>query len=197
VVNTTDIVPQAGVIRPAGETDVEFEFTEQSEPANVYTVPEGNGVRLTERVTDNLIVKANLSGSELMSPIILPHLQILTGVIAEEGDYITRAIVADEDFDVIVTFEVFKPSGATCTPSMEIQTMDGLDPLIIDDVYQSEYIAMVKDSVTRLSDGWLEETWKVEELRGVGLDWNTRCKLELTGGPAARVQVRKLRVIIK
>lgn len=198
VVNASDLIVQTGVERPTGDTDAEFEMRFAGFPGEVLKIDEDQPLQLNEFRTDTVNLKGVLRGSEKSSPVIFPNTQVLVGYLGATGDYQSRAIQADDDFDATVTFEAFKPSGASVAPQMEKQQMSGGNPVVDGNgAYVGEFANMTRDTITRMSDGWVEETWKVQHLRGVGLDLVTRVKLTFAGTPNARIRIRNLRVIIK
>lgn len=198
VAGVSDLIPQAAVIRPSGEVDCEFDFTERGNTGNVHTIDENGGIQLLDFLTDTLNVRARLTGTDKMSPIILAGVQVLSGTLGLTGKYVTQSIPCDDDFDVTVTYETFKPAGSSIAPKMSYQRMvSGAPAIDSNGVYLFDWSAMTKTTTNRIADGWLEETWSVQHLRGVGLDWLTQCWLDYVGSPNARIQIRNLRIIIK
>lgn len=214
--NTTDVVVKASVERVSPETDVEFVLAETFTPSGLsgpqtHHLTEDQALLLTQRETGNVNVSAVLKGTSKYSPVVYPNPQFALGEQADTSTYFGAGIQADSNFKIVVTVEVFKPGAANCVPTVQRQVMSGGNPVITGGVYQSEYVGLLKTNVVRLSDGWQEETykshpdvsdtgyggWTAPTLRGVGLDYITRCKLALTGTPRDRIYARNLAVVIK
>lgn len=195
--NTSDFILAGDVERVAGDTDVTWRFTELTGGA-VHETVENESVHLTDKRTTNVRVEAELTGSQWNSPIVFPNPQVIIGEMALEGTYISRGIQATADFDATVTFEVFKPGNSNCVPTLERQHMTGGSPTTtVDGEFVGEFVAMVRTKAVPTGNGWVEETYSVSDLRGVGLDLLTRVKLVLTGTARDRVFVRSLRAVIK
>lgn len=195
--NTSDFFIGAEVERPDAATDAVFKVTELT-GGDVHNVQEFSTVELTAKKTTNVSVECDLSGTAKLSPIVYPQPQVQLGEIGTSADYVSRGIQAAVDFDATVIFEVLKPGVANCVPTIEKQVMDGQNPEINGEgEYVSEFVALTKSKSVFTGNGWIEETWGVADLRGVGLDYITRVKLALSGTAKDRPYVRNLRVIIK
>lgn len=194
--NVTDIKFLGSVERTSAATDVEFQAVE-SVSANAHRGPEDQTFSLPQRVTDTFAFRAKLTGDEKMSPILFPGSQLVFGTMENAAGYISRAVPGmGLAFSGIVTFEILKPGSAAVQPKMETQRMNGqIEVVDGNGVYQSDYENMTLDARVPVGDGWFEETWRVQGLRGVGLERNTRVVLSLTGTPLYRPQMRNLRAI--
>lgn len=193
--NITDLAVLASVARPDATSEVVFEVID---PTNeTHTLSEGQTLQLDERTTGNFYVSAVLTGSENMSPVLFPDSTCIVGEIQDGATYVSRAIEALDEFDATIILNVWT-GGAVggVTPTMETQRMSGGNPVIVDGEYQTDFVPVVAESDKQLGDGWVEKTWKVENLRGVGIDRETRIHLALAGSPRHRVLISDLRVII-
>lgn len=181
VTNLSDLMALAGVERPGAGTDVQFLVTDAQ--GRVYTLSEGQGIALAEKLSGNLAVSAKLTGSDASSPILYPGTQLVFGTLESAGDYLTRAIPAAATFTVTVTFEVLLPG----TASVEVKAESGAVGTLQ---------ALTLDKGVQVGNGWVERTYKATSLVGVGTDRTTRVKLALAGSPQYRPFLRNLRVVV-
>jgi len=79
VTNLSDVMVLAGVERPAAGTDVQFLATDTQ--GRTYTLSEDQGLALSEKLSGNLAVSAQLTGSEWASPILYPGSQLVFGTL--------------------------------------------------------------------------------------------------------------------
>lgn len=181
VTNLSDLMALAGVERPAAGTDVQFLATDAQ--GRTYTLSEGQGLALSEKISGNLAVSAKLTGTETASPILYPGTQLVFGTLEAAGDYLSRAIPAAATFNVSVTFDALTPG----TSSVSVQAESGTP---------GSFQALSLSSGVEVGNGWVERTYKATSLVGVGADRTTRVKLALSGNPQHRPFVRNLRVIV-
>ena len=181
VTNLSDVMVLAGVERPAAGTDVQFLATDAQ--GRTYTLSEDQGLALSEKLSGNLAVSAQLTGSEWASPILYPGSQLVFGTLEAAGDYLSRAIPAAATFNITVTFEALLPGTASVAVDAESSTSGSFASLVLDKGVPSD-------------NGWVERTYKASSLVGVGADRTTRLKLALSGSPQYRPFVRNLRVIV-
>lgn len=192
----TDLQVLANVLRPDATCDASFTVTEQTS-ALVHSGYEKQPLPLDSAVTDTFQLRAVLTGSRNMSPILFQNTQLVTGVMSTNGTYFSQAIKANIAFNAVVSFDVYKPGSATVTPYMQNQAVSGGDDVITGGVYQSTYDIMTLQSREAVGDGFYTETWILNNLRGWSVDRLTRVKLVLTGTPKSRPQVRGLRAFVK
>ena len=171
----------AGVERPAAGTDVQFLATDAQ--GRTYTLSEDQGLALSEKLSGNLAVSARLIGTEFASPILYPGTQLVFGTLEAAGDYLSRAIPAAATFNVSATFEALTPG----TASVTVEAESGAP---------GSFQALSLLSGVEVGNGWVERTYQATSLVGVGADRTTRVKLALSGTPAHRPFVRRLRVIV-
>jgi hypothetical protein len=179
--NLSDLMALAGVERPGAGTDVQFLVTDAQ--GRIYTLAEGQGIALAEKLSGTLAVSAKLTGSEASSPILYPGTQLVFGTLESAGDYLTRAIPAAATFTVTVTFEALLPGTASVEVKAESGTLGSLQALTLDKGVQ-------------VGNGWVERTYKATSLVGVGADRTTRVRLALAGSPQYRPFFRNLRVVV-
>lgn len=177
----SDVMALAGVDRPGAGTDVQFRITDAQ--GRVTTLAEDQGRALSERLSGQVTVAAQLTGTETASPILYPGTQLVFGSLQAAGDYLSRAIPAAATFAVAVTFEALTPG----TSSVSVQAESGT-PGTFRDVELSAGV--------EVGNGWVERTHRASGFVGVGANRSTRVRLALAGSPQHRPFVRNLRVVI-
>ena len=178
VTNATDLMLMSYADRPSAATAVEYKLTLPG--GTQIAVSDGQAVRLNNPITGNVSVTATLRGTPLISPILHPTTQLASGTVAEQADYITRAIPAGVGARVRVIFDAAIPAGSSINVSA-----CGIDA---GDVWHALSYVTSKQS----DDGFIEVT---HELAAID-EASVRVKLHLSGSAAARPRVRNLRVII-
>lgn len=194
--NVTDIRPLATVVRPSAACEAEWELTEDNS-GTIHRTPENRPLRLEDRITDDFNVTINLKGTPKLSPVVYPNSQILTGNMLSAALYFGRMFPADVNFAATVTFHVLKSGSGNCVPTVLSQLMSEGSPVIVEGVYQKEYLPMTLSKSEPLGDGWVEQTYTINSAKGWSLDRLTQVKLTLVGTPKFRVYVRQLRMISK
>jgi hypothetical protein len=193
----SDFRPMATVFRPSAEADLKFSFT----PVASGELREGyedQSIELPARVTDTVVVKAHLQGSEKWSPVLYPDMQVLLGNIGELDDYITRGIQAATLFNASLKFDVLKSGGSNIRPFLEVaRTVSGVDQNGPDGQPLTDFLPMNLTASAPIGDGWVEETYTLNGLRGVGLERLTALKLEVSGNTGNRPYGRKVRLTLK
>lgn len=178
VVGATDLMLMSYAERPASVTSVDYTLTLPD--ASVLTVADGQPVQLPAAITGNVTVAARLSGSVDFSPVLTPGTQLVAGVIAATGTYVSRAVPAGAAVRIKVIYEGNIPSGATV--AVEYKGPDGGDA----------WAAVSVTGTSAADDGFIEF---VHEITGV-TEVTVQVRLTLTGTTAARPRVRDLRVIV-
>jgi hypothetical protein len=164
--------------RPEG-TAIEIEF-EAPNGAKYVTAPSVN-VQLPAAITGTLKVRIRLTGTTVLSPLMLPYIQVVAGAIQSSGDYISRAFEAGTDSKVRLICDVYLPSTSTFEAKVQTNVAAGL-PV---------WSAVTLEKATPLGDGWEERQYVLDH---VNLS-TTRAYMKITGGPAARSNVRNIRCL--
>jgi hypothetical protein len=178
VVNCSDLMPLLVSERPEG-TAIEIEF-EAPNGAKYVTAPSVN-VQLPAAITGTLKVRIRLTGTTVLSPLMLPYIQVVAGAIQSSGDYISRAFEAGTDSKVRLICDVYLPSTSTFEAKVQTNVAAGL-PV---------WSAVTLEKATPLGDGWEERQYVLDH---VNLS-TTRAYMKITGGPAARSNVRNIRCL--
>ena len=175
VSDTTDLLLLAVNEQPSAQSRTSYTLTLPDN--SVITVADRQPVRLEAPISGDISVKAVLTGTRSLSPIIWPGAQLVCGKVAEEADYISRAVPAGYGSKVRVILDAKLPSGSLVTAQMQA---DG----------QSSWGELGFDSSRNLDNGWQELVFEAltdEEL--------VRVKLNLRGSSLSRPMVDNLRVL--
>jgi hypothetical protein len=178
VVNCSDLMPLLVSERPEG-TAIEIEF-EAPNGAKYVTAPSVN-VQLPAAITGTLKVRIRLTGTTVLSPLMLPYIQVVAGAIQSNGDYISRAFEAGTDSKVRLICDVYLPSTSTFEAKVQTAVNAGL-PV---------WSAVTLEKATPLGDGWEERQYMLDHVNLT----TTRAYMKITGGPAARSNVRNIRCL--
>jgi len=178
VTGVTDLLLMSYADRPASDTSVDYTLTLPD--ASVVTVSDGQPVQLAAAITGNVGVTANLHGTNDFSPILHPGSQLVAGVVATSGDYVSRAIPAGSAVTIKVIYEAVVPSGATV--GVYYKGPDVGDT----------WIAITSPVTTPADDGFTEFKHTATGIN----ELTVQIKLVLNGTTAARPRVRDLRVIV-
>lgn len=198
--NVTDLLPRANTLIPSGDTKVSFEIID---PASIARTTENNEtLALPDPVTGNFQIRAKLTGTERLSPILYPNTTVLMGSIKTTGDYVSRDITANTSNSTStlnVILESYLPGSAGVVIYAAQQRLAGGNPVIVDGVYQYDWVEvpLVANSDRATGDGFVERTYAISNLRLVGLDRTTKIKVAMTGGASARLLARNLQAFIK
>lgn len=169
----SDLLVEAEVELPSSAARLVFEVTPAGEPP--VLIEPGQVWQRQSFFTGNVTVRAILSGSELISPLMGRDVLAIAGTMQADGNYVSRVFEAGANVRLDAIMKTILPSGSTLT--VEADTGDG------------EWEALTQVSSSPLADGSLERTFREADHDGVG----ARLRLTLTGTPAARPYVSDLR----
>lgn len=174
VTNISDVLVRADVFLPTEATAVAFELVFGSEPP-VRVLPDQVWER-TSFFTGNLVVRAILTGSATVSPVVGRDILLVLGTMQASGVYISRGFTfgADVRLDVIASTKL--PVGSSLTVEA-----DALD---------DDWEAVSQTLATPIDLGFIERTYSDASFAA---PLGGRIKLTLTGTPAARPSVADLR----
>lgn len=175
VAAASDLLAEMSIDIPATGTVAELVATDPA--GNTYRMQPDAPVSLASRITGNMHLAINLTGTDKASPVVYPGLQFVAGSQVDTGTYVSRAFPCGTSARVAVTFEAYAPG--TSSILVEIQKADG------------SWQAVALSSGTDVGDGWVERNHIVTGFTAT----NTRVRLTLNGSAAYRPQVRKLRAV--
>lgn len=166
IVNGSDIVVRAAVDLPTAAASVVFEIVRAD--ASVVRLLPSQLWQLSEFVNETVTLRAVLTGSATISPILFPRPLLVAGTIRTEGTYVTRAF----DFGTAIRLTSYIKALLPAGSALAVEYDEA------DDDWQTLTLA----STDVLNDGWIERKNEVDPITAtVG-----RIRLTLTGGPAAR-----------
>ncbi len=166
LVDESDIQVRALADLPSSTCSVVFEI-ERTNGA-IYKLLPYQVLQLTENLTETVQVRAILTGTPTLSPILYAPVQVITGRVEEEAVYVTRGFsIADAD-RVSAYLKLALPAGSSASMRRQI---DG----VWDDL---------ELGATELSPdpAWVERNYRANSISGSTM----RIEIKLTGGPAAR-----------
>ncbi|WP_208437602.1 DUF4815 domain-containing protein [Bartonella taylorii] len=170
LVDCSDLQIRAAIELPSSDCSVIFEIERNN--GTVYQLLPFQLLSLTEYISEKVKLRAILKGTEKLSPVLFAPVQLIAGKIHKEATYVTRAFAFGEKARLTSYIKTFLPGGATF--SLEMQLDDGaFTPLTLDETEQlSEPL-------------WTEQKFVSSDKTAK----QTRLKLTLTGGSAARSMV--------
>ena len=193
-VDVSDIITQAGVVRPSVDTDITFRYTHldsSTEWEDVEDVP----MQLPAFYDGDMRMDVRLvnhdPGDHFLSPILYPQPQALFGTTETDSNYYGRTISTrlidsiPTDFDAILVIEVKKTGSANVIP--RVWTLVTGVPTYVD-------LPFLRS--TPLADGFVEMEYRLDAVAHLTPDYLTRVFLQLTGTPLHRPIVRNLRFTV-
>lgn len=176
----SDLLALGGVDKPAADTHITLKVVDEA--GVEYGLVEGEPLALPKRLNGTLSIRAELAGTETLSPVLFPNILAILGNMADLATYVSRAIptpeiVAGELADIRVIYESNLPGSSGV--SVEVETPTGWLPV--------SFL-----SGKQVGDDWEERRHLIENID----IQETRVRLTLTGDPLNRPRVRDLQVII-
>ncbi|XAI96344.1 hypothetical protein [Microcystis phage Mae-JY30] len=167
LVNCSDLQVRADVELPSPDCSVVFEIV-RADNSVIRLLPY-QVLQLTEYVTETVQLRAILSGTEKLSPVLFPPVVLVAGEIATSGTYVTRAFKLGSAVKLTSYIKANLPSGSTL--AMEYDQADG-------DWQTLPFIANELLSDPR----WIEKKYEQTGITAT----EGRIRITITGGPAAR-----------
>lgn len=173
LVAASDMVVRGTVEIPTEDCSVVFEVVRAD--GSVIAVVSGQTIEFSDYVTETVTVRARLKGTATMSPILWPGVSVGVGRIRASGDYVTKAFAHGAAVDLYALFVAHLPAGSTVAVARDAA----------DDVWSAVPLA----STEVLPDGWTEPKYHAAGITAA----QGRVKITLTGSPAARPQLARVR----
>ena len=173
--NASDLMARASVLIPSGDTNVIFEIVRAS--GEVKKLSPNTNWELDAFVTEAVTLRAVLSGSEKMSPILFPGIILVAGTIATSATYVSRAMEMGTAVRMSAYMKHWLPNGSDVTVHFDKT----------DNIWNSAPVNVTDI----LDDGWIEREYRLASITAV----QGRIRVTLTGGPAARPSVQDLRAV--
>lgn len=180
VQDATDLITLLPAVQAGTSADCELILTLPN--GTSISASDGQIIRLNPPLTGDINVSARLRSNGRLSAMLLPGTQIVAGTLADNADYISRAVDADAaGCNVQIIFDARIPSGA------------GVMPYIGSTGLTRTYTqATQHDQAKPLGDGVFEYQYRVNDV-----ELSHICtRLVLSGNSNARPFVENLRVIV-
>lgn len=173
LVDCSDLQVRATVDLPSPETSVVFEIV-RADNSVIRLLPY-QVVQLTEYINETVQLRAILTGTERLSPVLYNPVVLIAGEIATEGTYVSRAMKIGTAVRLTEYFKAKLPFGSTVTA--EYDKADGT------------WLPLPLISTEVLSDpAWVEQKRQATGITAT----EGRLKITLTGGPSARPAIGDL-----
>lgn len=173
LVDCSDLQVRAAVELPSGGCTVVFEIERSN--GTIYRLAPFQVLQLTEYITDTVELRAVLTGTAKLSPVLFAPVELIAGRIDEEFTYVTRAFTLGTAVRLTTYLKAFLPGGSALT--VEISKDGGA------------WTSLPLDETEALAFPlWTERKY---ELTGQTGDL-VRLRITGTGGPASRLIVGDL-----
>lgn len=177
VVDMSDLLIAAEVELPTAAASLHFEV--ELSDGSITLLRPGQAWERQDYYTGTVQVRAVLSGSASVSPVLFPVILAVSGKVAATGTYVSRAFDMGTGIDIIAWLKTFIPTGATI--------------VIEADAANDSWSSVAQASQAPLQDaGWIERRYSKS---GHNANPVGRLKLTLTGTPAARPMAYDFRAI--
>ena len=172
----SDILVLLVIEQPSSDCQVRLQMIRDG--GEVISFEPGVALHLDEYLTEEVTIQMVLTGTDTLSPVVMPECQIIWGRLKETADYVSEAVALDQsgnDLKVRSVVEVLTPGTSSITLSLG------------DD---GAWSAQGAPQTTALGDDWVER----EYLASPVTDLETRQLITLTGTPKNRPAARRLRI---
>jgi hypothetical protein len=168
LIEASDLQVRAVVDLPSPDCSVVFEI-ERADHSVIRLLPY-QVVQLAEYVTETVALRAVLTGTQKLSPILYAPVMLVAGSIAAAGTYVSRAFDAGVAVDLVAYLKAFLPPGGSVTFSW--------------DAADDDWHELAADSTDALAvQNWVEKKFSAADITAAQI----RIKVAIAGGPAARV----------
>lgn len=168
LVRCSDLQIRAVVELPSSACSVVFEIERTN--GTIYKLLPYQLLELTEYLTETVHLRAILTGTAKLSPILYAPVELISGEIKTEATYVSRAMTLGTAVRVASYLKVYLPAGATIA----------MDYSVDSGAFVSLPLAATEQLAFPL---WSERKFEKSALSGQ----NIRLKIKATGDPAARV----------
>lgn len=176
-VDMSDLLVMAEVELPTAAASLHFEV--ELSDGSVTLLRPGQAWERQDYYSGLVEVRAVLSGSATVSPVLFPVILAVAGKVAATGTYVSRAFEMGTAVDLIGWLKTFIPTGSSIT----LEVDDGAN----------NWTEMPQTAQSPLQDpGWIERRYAKA---GHNANPTGRVRLTLAGTPAARPMAYDFRVI--
>jgi hypothetical protein len=175
VTNMSDLIIRAAVLLPSADCRIVFEV-ERAGGSKIYLLP-NQPFEFDEYVTENIIVRALLTGTGKLSPVLFPGVLVIAGSLRSSGTYITRAFEMGSSIRMSAFYKAQMPAGSAIT--LEIDAAD------------DDWSSVSVHATEAINEGFTEREHRVTPYTAeMG-----RLRITMTGTPAARPLLADLRAV--
>jgi len=167
LVDASDLSVRAGIELPSADCSVRFEIVRAN--GQVWGLRPYQVLQLSEYVTETVQLRAVLTGTEKLSPILYAPVILVAGKIRASGTYVSRAFKLGAGVRLTSYMKARLPAGSSL--SVEYDHADG------------NWLALPLVETEALADpAWVEEKHEASAITAT----EGRMRLTITGGPDAR-----------
>jgi hypothetical protein len=167
LVNCSDLQVRAAIDLPSPECRVVFEIVRTN--GEIFRLLPYQVLQLQEYITETVELRAILTGTQKLSPVLYAGPQLLSGSIRTAGEYVSRAFNFGNAVRLTSYFKAMLPAGSTVT--LEYDKADDV------------WIAVPLIANEALSDpAWVEKKYEKTPITAA----QGRLRVKITGGPASR-----------
>lgn len=168
VTSMSDLLIRAEVELPTFHASFLFEV--ELDDGSITLLAPGQAWELQSYYTGTVKVRARLTGSETVSPVVFPVILAISGKVRSEGTYITRAFDMGTNIKILSYLKTRVPTGSTI--KMHVDAAD------------NNWMPVEQISQSLLSEpGWLERKYSRQSHNANPVG---RVRITLEGTPAAR-----------
>lgn len=113
LVNCSDLQVRAAVELPSAGCTVEFEIERTN--GTIYRLAPFQVLQLTEFLTETVLLRAVLTGTEKLSPILFAPVELIAGRIETSFTYVTRAFDLGTTVRIATYLKAYLPGGSGLT----------------------------------------------------------------------------------
>jgi hypothetical protein len=167
LVNASDLQVRAVVELPSAACSVVFEIVRGN--GEVWRLLPFQVLQLTEFITETVQLRAVLTGTQKLSPVLYAPVWLVSGTIATSGTYVSRAFKLGSVVKLTSYMKAFLPAGSTLVAQY--------------DKADDTWISLPTAATEVLAEpGWVERKMEATGISAI----EGRLKFTITGGPAAR-----------
>lgn len=171
--NISDIMVRGPVELPTDAAQFRYELVRAG--GQVIALSPGQSRPFSEFITETVTVRAVLTGTDKISPVLYPGTLIVGGTIRTSGTYITRVFPLGTAVRVSALLSQFAPAGSSV--AVDVDNGGG------------SWNALTAGTSTVIGNNWADQKYNRTTFTAA----TGRIRVTITGGPAARVAVAALR----
>jgi hypothetical protein len=176
LVDCSDMLIRAAIELATGEASVIFEVVRPN--GEILRLAPWQWLPLDAYLTESVNVRAVLTGTDKISPIMYPGVTFIAGKIRASGTYVTRAFKMGTAIRVTNYFKGFIPSGSSLT--VEIDAAD------------DNWQAVPQVSISALDGGWTDRKHQKDPFTAI----QGRLRMTINGSPAARPKIADYTAVV-